>query len=79
MNAQRHAAILLMLADGATVAEMAMELRVGEVTVKHDLGELRKNFGAKNNTNLIALAYQRGVLHVEPKREEREKRENDSG
>jgi DNA-binding CsgD family transcriptional regulator len=64
VNAARHATILLMLADGATVAEMAQELGIGEVTVKHDLAELRKNFGAKNNCNLIALAYQRGVLHI---------------
>jgi DNA-binding CsgD family transcriptional regulator len=63
-HSQRYDIILLMLADGATVAEMSDELIIAESTVKHYIMELRKRFGAKNNTHLVALAYQKGILYA---------------
>ena len=55
--------LLLMVADGATVEEMAQETGVARATINHDLHELRIVFGARNNCNLVALAYQKGVLN----------------
>jgi DNA-binding NarL/FixJ family response regulator len=52
-----------MLADGSSVKEIAHELDVSDHTIKNDLIEMRRNFGAKNNCNLVALAYQHGVLN----------------
>ena len=59
----RHAQLLLMVADGATVAEMAEETEMSRCTIIHDLAELRNMFGARNNCNLVALAYQKGILN----------------
>jgi len=60
---QRQGHLLLMLADGSTYDEMMEELGVSRCTITHDLYELRQMFGARNNPNLIALAYQRGFLN----------------
>lgn len=59
----RHNHLLLMIADGATVEEMAEETGVARATINHDLQELRDRFGARNNCNLVALAYQKGILN----------------
>jgi len=52
-----------MLADGATIDEMSQETGVARYTINHDLRDLRDEFGAKNNCNLVALAYQKGILN----------------
>ena len=59
----RHGQMLLMVADGATVMEMAAELEISRWTVIHELAALREMFGARNNCNLVALAYQKGILN----------------
>ena len=60
---QRRNMVLLLLADGMTSQEIADELGVSHWTAKHDVTELKRIFGAKNTNNLIALAYQKGVLN----------------
>jgi len=55
--------VLLLLADGMSGEEIAAEIGYSHWTVKHDVTELKRMFGARNTNNLIALAYQKGVLN----------------
>jgi len=60
--AARKYQILLMIADGARNLEIAEELNLCDSTIKHEVTELMKTYGAKNRANLVALAYQQGIL-----------------
>lgn len=61
---QRQAMVLLMIADGDSNEEIAYELERSVNTVKTDVGKLMKMFGARNRANLVALAYQKGIIEV---------------
>ena len=60
----RYSRILLMLADGSSIQEIANDLHLGESTIKNDISRMKKIFGAKNVNNMIALAYQNRVLAI---------------
>lgn len=55
-------ALLRLMADGATTAEMAEALFVSERTVKRKLQDLMAALGASNRTQAVALAYERDLL-----------------
>jgi DNA-binding NarL/FixJ family response regulator len=59
---QRQFMVLLMIADGSSNRGIAEELEINLTTVNHQVTALKKMFGAVNRANLVALAYQQGIL-----------------
>jgi DNA-binding CsgD family transcriptional regulator len=56
--------LLVELAGGRTVRQLARRFRVADGTVSRWLGQLRRRVGAETNPQLVAWAYQTGVLEV---------------
>jgi DNA-binding CsgD family transcriptional regulator len=61
---EREDAILLMLADGMTNAEIAVDCSHSIETIKDDVATLCEKLGARNRTHAVALAYHRSILRV---------------
>jgi len=59
---QRRDLIILMIANGDSNKEIAAELNLCDSTIRHDVTVIMNSFGAKNRANLVALAYQKGIL-----------------
>jgi two-component system nitrate/nitrite response regulator NarL len=66
---QRQMEILLLLAEGKTLPEMAAELYLSEHTVKSHRKTLFAALGAKNAAGAVACAYQRGILRAPERRD----------
>lgn len=61
----REAEILRLVAEGKKTQEIARSVRLAERTVKHYLELIRQKLGAKNSSNAVALAIQRGLIRVD--------------
>lgn len=54
--------LIKFVAAGIGYRGMADLLHIAEGTVRNHLWDLRKTLGAKNNPNLVAIAFHRGIL-----------------
>ncbi|WP_328461452.1 response regulator transcription factor [Actinoplanes sp. NBC_00393] len=58
----REHEVLILLAGGATNAEIATELHLGETTVKTHVSRVLTKLGARDRTQAVVLAYELGVV-----------------
>ncbi|GIF36177.1 response regulator [Actinoplanes xinjiangensis] len=58
----REHEVLVLLAGGATNAEIATTLRLGETTVKTHVSRVLMKIGARDRTQAVVLAYELGVV-----------------
>ena len=58
----REHEVLVLLAAGATNAEIATELFLGETTVKTHVSRVLTKLGARDRTQAVVLAYELGVV-----------------
>ena len=58
----REHEVLVLLAAGATNAEIATELLLGETTVKTHVSRVLMKLGARDRTQAVVLAYELGVV-----------------
>ena len=58
----REHEVLVLLAGGATNAEIAAALRLGETTVKTHVSRVLMKIGARDRTRAVVLAYELGVV-----------------
>jgi DNA-binding CsgD family transcriptional regulator len=56
--------LVVELADGRTVEQIARRFSVAAGTVSRWLGDLRRRTGAQTSAQLVSWAYQHGVLEV---------------
>lgn len=61
---EREIFCLLLLADGASVKEICVELDRSPGTVKHVFKAIRLKLNARNNTHAVALAYHHSILKI---------------
>ncbi|MDI6097591.1 response regulator transcription factor [Actinoplanes sp. NEAU-A12] len=58
----REHEVLVLLAGGATNAEIAVALHLGETTVKTHVSRVLMKLGARDRTQAVVLAYELGVV-----------------
>jgi DNA-binding NarL/FixJ family response regulator len=58
----REHEVLVLLAGGATNAEIATTLRLGETTVKTHVSRVLMKIGARDRTQAVVMAYELGVV-----------------
>ncbi|WP_433721475.1 response regulator [Actinoplanes sp. CA-051413] len=58
----REHEVLVLMAGGATNAEIAGRLRLGETTVKTHVSRVLMKIGARDRTQAVVLAYELGVV-----------------
>jgi DNA-binding NarL/FixJ family response regulator len=58
----REHEVLVLLAGGATNAEIATTLRLGETTVKTHVSRVLMKLGARDRTQAVVMAYELGVV-----------------
>lgn len=54
--------MLIMLADGASISEVGMEIGRAKCTVKHSVVAIKKKLHARTIAHAVALAYHKGIL-----------------
>ncbi|MEV6635557.1 response regulator transcription factor [Actinoplanes sp. NPDC051470] len=64
----REHEVLVHLAGGATNAEIAAALHLGETTVKTHVSRVLMKLGARDRTQAVVFAYELGVVHPGPPR-----------
>ncbi|WP_285682904.1 response regulator transcription factor [Actinoplanes sp. NBRC 103695] len=64
----REHEVLVLLAGGATNAEIATALHLGETTVKTHVSRVLMKLGARDRTQAVVFAYELGVVHPGPSR-----------
>jgi DNA-binding NarL/FixJ family response regulator len=64
----REHEVLVLLAGGATNAEIAAALHLGETTVKTHVSRVLMKLGARDRTQAVVFAYELGVVHPGPSR-----------
>ena len=64
----REHEVLVELAGGATNAEIAAALHLGETTVKTHVSRVLTKLGARDRTQAVVLAYELGVVRPGPSR-----------
>jgi DNA-binding NarL/FixJ family response regulator len=62
----RELAVLRLLARGLQNKEIAIELGITGRTTKFHVGSLLRKLGAGNRTEAVAIAAQRGLIHLRP-------------
>jgi len=67
----RQTDVLALLALGATAAESACVLGVSVSTVEHERSALQAKLGARSAPQVVAVAYETGLLPVQRDRNER--------
>jgi DNA-binding NarL/FixJ family response regulator len=63
----REYEVLIALAGGATNAEIAAALHLGETTVKTHVSRVLTKLGARDRTQAVVMAYQMGVVRPHPR------------
>jgi DNA-binding NarL/FixJ family response regulator len=63
----REYEVLIALAGGATNAEIAAALHLGETTVKTHVSRVLTKLGARDRTQAVVMAYQLGVVRPPPR------------
>ena len=63
----REYEVLIALAGGATNAEIAAALHLGETTVKTHVSRVLTKLGARDRTQAVVMAYQMGVVRPPPR------------
>lgn len=58
----RDVAVLRLLADGESTAEIADRLAYSESTIKNVIHDLVHNLGARNRAQAVALAIRAGII-----------------
>ena len=58
----REHEVLVLMASGATNAEIAVALRLGETTVKTHVSRVLMKIGARDRTQAVVIAYELGVV-----------------
>lgn len=61
---KREKQILTLLAEGKTIEEISLKVKISEATVQSDLRILSGKLNAKNRAHLINNAYKYAVLSV---------------
>jgi DNA-binding NarL/FixJ family response regulator len=61
---QCERAILILIAEGYKIKEIAVELTMSEKTVKKNQGNLRKKLNAPSASSLIGHALEKGLISV---------------
>ena len=64
----REHEVLVALAGGATNAEIAVALHLGETTVKTHVSRVLTKLGARDRTQAVVMAYELGVVRPGPPR-----------
>ncbi|NMO52512.1 response regulator transcription factor [Actinoplanes sp. TBRC 11911] len=64
----REREVLVALAGGATNAEIARALHLGETTVKTHVSRVLTKLGARDRTQAVVMAYEMGVVTPRPPR-----------
>jgi len=62
----REYEVLIALAGGATNAEIAAALHLGETTVKTHVSRILTKLGARDRTQAVVMAYELGVVRPHP-------------
>ncbi|MGY1729780.1 response regulator [Geodermatophilus sp. SYSU D01062] len=65
---QREGEVLRAVGRGATNAEIAVELGIGEATVKTHVAKLLDKLGARDRIRLVVLAHEAGLVEPSPRR-----------
>jgi DNA-binding NarL/FixJ family response regulator len=63
----REYEVLVALAGGATNAEIAAALHLGETTVKTHVSRVLTKLGARDRTQAVVMAYEMGVVRPHPR------------
>jgi DNA-binding NarL/FixJ family response regulator len=63
----REHEVLIALAGGATNAEIAAALHLGETTVKTHVSRVLTKLGARDRTQAVVMAYELGVVRPHPR------------
>ncbi len=62
----RELAVLSLMAEGFTNAEISEQLLITVRTVKHHSASVRRKLGARTPAHAVALGYRLGLLSVPP-------------
>ncbi len=69
MPSPRERELLRMMADGLTDAEIAEQLSISAKTMRGRLHSLRIKLQARTRTHAIAIAFRRGLLEIDRRRD----------
>ncbi|HEX3541180.1 MAG TPA: helix-turn-helix transcriptional regulator [Acidimicrobiales bacterium] len=59
---RREVAVLRLLAEGESTADIAVALAYSESTIKNVIHEMVRNLGARNRAHAVALAIRGGAI-----------------
>ena len=62
----REQAVLELLAKGMSTSEIAGQINIAEKTVRIHIGHLLEKLGARDRTQALVMALERGIIHLDP-------------